>query len=379
MSDRSEKPTEQRKKKARDDGDGVRSRELNAAFSMLGGLLTLGVGSQKFVPLWGTAYAEMLIAVSRPDWNSASLLDVARIALLPVLAPVAVVMLAAFLATLISGILQSGGVQFHAGSLAIKPSRLNPGSNLKHIASTRALVRLVKSLLPAGIILMLGFIALRKLLDPMPVLSSTRLASTFAASYTLLLNAAWIMVAWAGLDYAMEWRNWNQRLRMTKQEIRQEGKESSGDPQMKARIRQIQRNMRKQRVKYDISHASVVIMNPTHFAVALEFSFETMQAPRVLAKGRDLHALEMRDEARWAGVPIIENPPLARSLYKSVEVGRSIPFELYTSVAAILAYLYQQEVEQAARNHGHAAESSAAKSIHTIPRATAGGFSTGDQ
>src|SRR5260370_20148878 len=103
----------------------------------------------------------------------------------------------------------------------------------------------------------------------------------------------------------MEWRSWNDRLKMSKQEIRDEMKEAMGNPQIKAKVRQIQRAMRKRKVKADMSRASVVITNPTHYAVALEFSFETMSAPTVLAKGRDLLAAESREEARWAGIPLI--------------------------------------------------------------------------
>ena len=133
---------------------------------------------------------------------------------------------------------------------------------------------------------------------------------------------------------------------MSKQELREEIRDAMGSPEVKGRVRQIQRAMRKRKVKADLSKASVVITNPTHYAVALEFSFETMQAPVVLAKGRDLLAAEIREEARWAGIPIIENPPLARSLYRTVEQGQSIPFELYATVAGILAYLYRQKVEE---------------------------------
>ena len=103
--------------------------------------------------------------------------------------------------------------------------------------------------------------------------------------------------------------------------------------------------MRRRRVKADVSKAAVVLTNPTHYAVALGFDFGTMDAPKVLAKGRNLLAEEIKAEARWAGVPIIENPPLARSLYRSVEVGQAIPVDLYAAVAAILAYLYRQRVE----------------------------------
>jgi len=181
---------------------------------------------------------------------------------------------------------------------------------------------------------------------PMPVMSLVRLPATFSTAYSLALDASWITLAWSALDYAVERRSWNERLKMSKQEIREEVKESMGNPQIKGRVRQIQRAMRKRKVKADMSRASVVITNPTHYAVALEFSFETMQAPTVLAKGRDLLAAEIREEARWAGIPMVENPPLARSLYKTVEPGQSIPFELYAAVAGILAYLYRQKVEE---------------------------------
>jgi flagellar biosynthetic protein FlhB len=142
---------------------------------------------------------------------------------------------------------------------------------------------------------------------------------------------------------------WNKKLRMSKQELRDELKETMGNPQVKGRIRRIQNAMRRRKVKADMSRASVVITNPTHYAVALEFSFESMLAPTVLVKGRNLHAQKIREEARWAGVPIVENPPLARSLYKSVDEGQSIPYELYAAVAGILAFLYRQQVEDAAK------------------------------
>jgi flagellar biosynthetic protein FlhB len=132
---------------------------------------------------------------------------------------------------------------------------------------------------------------------------------------------------------------------MSKQDMRDENKETEGSPQIRGRIRNLQRQARRRRVKDDVSKAAVVLTNPTHYAVALGFDFATMEAPRVMAKGRNLLAEEIKAEARWAGVPIIENPPLARSLYRSVEVGQPIPADLYAAVAAILAYLYRQRVE----------------------------------
>ena len=132
---------------------------------------------------------------------------------------------------------------------------------------------------------------------------------------------------------------------MSKQDLREEMKETEGSPQIRSRIRGLQRQMRRRKVKADVSKAAVVLINPTHYAVALGFDFALMDAPRVLAKGRNLLAKEIKAEARWAGVPIVENPPLARSLYRSVEAGQAIPVDLYAAVAAVLAYLYRQRVE----------------------------------
>jgi flagellar biosynthetic protein FlhB len=342
-----EQATPQRKKKAKEKGDGVRSRELLSAIAMLGGVLMLGATAHGFVSSWGKVYAESLRSAAVGEvngeqrWNEAI-----RKMLEPALLPVGLVLAASFTGALMAGVAQAGGVEIHPNAIEPQFSKLNPVTNLGHLFSLRSATRVMKSLVPAAAMVVLGWGALKALMLPMPVMSLVRLPATFSAAYGLALDAAWITLAWSALDYAIEWRSWSERLKMSKQEMREEMKDAMGNPQVKGRIRQIQRAMRKRKVKADMSKASVVITNPTHYAVALEFSFETMQAPVVLAKGRDLLAAEIREEARWAGIPIIENPPLARSLYKTVEQGQSIPFELYATVAGILAYLYRQKVEE---------------------------------
>ena len=161
----------------------------------------------------------------------------------------------------------------------------------------------------------------------------------------MLLAAAWLLFGWSAIDYLVEWQSRESRLKMSRQDLRDEYKETEGSPQIRGRIRSLQRQMRRRRVKADVAKAAVVLTNPTHYAVALGFDFVAMEAPKVLAKGRNLLAEEIKAEARWAGVPIVENPPLAQSLYRTVEVGQAIPVELYAAVAAILAYLYRQRVE----------------------------------
>jgi len=355
MADKgTEQATPLRKKKARERGDGVHSRELLSAMAMLGGVIMLGVLSNGFVSSFGKVYVESLRSATGVGGvggqSGEQLLSSAvRQILLPALLPVGLILAASFGGALVSGVAQSGGVQIHPAALELKFAKLNVVTNLGNLFSLRSATRVAKSLVPAAVMVVLGWGALKALMIPMPVMSLMRLPATFSAAYGLALDAAWVTLAWSGLDYAIEWRSWNQRLKMSKQEMREEIRDSMGNPQIKAKVRQIQRAMRKRKVKADLSRASVVITNPTHYAVALEFSFETMSAPTVLAKGRDLLAAEIREEARWAGIPIIENPPLARSLYKMVEPGQSIPFELYAAVAGILAYLYRQKVEERVR------------------------------
>ncbi|MGF7181240.1 EscU/YscU/HrcU family type III secretion system export apparatus switch protein [Tunturiibacter psychrotolerans] len=363
MADKgTEQATPLRKKKAKEKGDSVHSRELLSAMAMLGGIMMLGAMSNGFVADWGKVYQESLRSattnVSGLNGQSGEqLFNVAvRRILVPALMPVGLVMAASFAGALVSGVAQSGGVQIYPSAVELKFSKLNPVTNLGNLFSLRSATRLVKSLVPAAVMVVLGWGALKALMIPMPVMSLLRLPATFSAAYGLALDAAWVTLVWSALDYAIEWRSWNQRLKMSKQELREEMRDAMGNPQIKAKIRQAQRAMRKRKVKADMSRASVVITNPTHYAVALEFSFETMSAPTVLAKGRDLLAAEIREEARWAGVPIIENPPLARSLYKMVEPGQSIPFDLYAAVAGILAFLYRQKVEERVRRDRQAKE-----------------------
>jgi flagellar biosynthetic protein FlhB len=360
MSDQqTEKATPQREKKAREAGDWVRSRELLSGVAMLAGLITLGVGGDAFVVSWRQCFSRcVVIAVSGVgmDWGVRELTTAMRVALLPAVVPTAMVMGACLCAVVVVGIGQGGGVNFSVEALQPKLSRVSPASHVKNLFSMRTLARVGKSLLPAVVVGALGWRALHSLLGPMAVMSLMRLPATFQTAYGLGVKAAWVMVVWSGIDYVVEYSSWSKRLKMSKQEMKDEMKQTMGNPQVKGRVRQAQRAMRKRRAKTDMTRASVVVTNPTHYAVALEFSFETMQAPMVLTKGRDLHALDIREEAKAAGVPIVENPPLARSLYRSVEQGQAIPYELYAAVAGILAYLFREQQEAKAREEKRAAQ-----------------------
>jgi flagellar biosynthetic protein FlhB len=346
-SDRTEKASPRRRQKATEDGDRPRSRELLSAAALLAGSLMLGSAARSWTPRWKGVYQQSLGLITQHESGDALSLSIRNL-LMAGAAPCLFVMVAAAGGSLAAATAQNRGLRIHAQGVAPKWSRLNPAENAKNLLTTRALVRLGKSMIP---VLLLGIQLAHFVgaLLAMPALSLVRLPEVFADAYTLLVNTAWIMLAWSLVDYLVEWRQWESRLKMSKQEMREEFKETEGNPQMKGRIRSLQRQMRRRMLRADVKKASVVITNPTHYAVALAFDMTTMEAPKVLAKGRDLLAARIREEARWAGVPMVENPPLARSLYRSVEPGQSIPAELYSAVAAILAYLFRQEAEERMR------------------------------
>jgi flagellar biosynthetic protein FlhB len=345
--ERSEQATQHRRDKARREGDILHSRELSAAAGTLAGVIALGALGSTMLYTWRATFAAFLDLGDPRRWEPAQLeptLFAIRRLSLGVLAAPGVVMAVVAMAALGIGVLQTGGLNFHVEAIGVKFDRVNPISNIKNLFSLRAAARLAKSLFPASLLAVFAVQRIARQLT-IPPFSITRLETLGSDIYGLLLAAAWLLFGWSAIDYLVEWQSRESRLKMSKQDMRDENKETEGSPQIRGRIRNLQRQARRRRVKDDVSKAAVVLTNPTHYAVALGFDFATMEAPRVMAKGRNLLAEEIKAEARWAGVPIIENPPLARSLYRSVEVGQPIPADLYAAVAAILVYLYRQRVE----------------------------------
>jgi len=370
--ERTEQATQHRRDKASREGDILHSRELTAAAGTLAGVIALGSLGGQTLEAWRTTFASFLVLGAAAHWEPAQIeptLTAMRSLALSVLAGPSVVMAAVAIAALGVGILQTGGVTFHIEAIGFKLDRVNPVSNIKNLVSLRAAARLAKSLLPAFLLAVFAVQRIARQLT-VPPFSIARLELLSSDVYGLLLAASWLLFGWSAIDYLVEWRSRESRLKMSKQDMRDEFKETEGSPQIRSRIRGLQRQMRRRRVKDDVSKAAVVLTNPTHYAVALGFDFSTMEAPKVMAKGRNLLAEEIKAEARWAGVPIIENPPLARSLYRSVEVGQPIPVDLYAAVATILAYLYRQRVEAELRERR--ARETAARAAQAQTAAQAG-------
>jgi flagellar biosynthetic protein FlhB len=244
--------------------------------------------------------------------------------------------------------LAQGGVNFAPEALALKFERFNPVSKLGQIFSPMGLSNLLKSLLPFSAILWVAVNAVREHWETMTHASSIGLRPFASFVGSVMLEMTWksglILLAWSAVDYFLTMKKMDSDMKMTKQEVREEYKETDGNPVIKSRIRQLQRAMRKRHSLKAAATATVIVTNPTHYAIALRYETD-MPAPIVVAKGRDLLAEKIKQVGRDHGIMLVENRPLAQALYKSVEVGDSIPAKLYQAVAEILALVFRAQAE----------------------------------
>jgi flagellar biosynthesis protein FlhB len=343
--DRSEKPTAKRVRDARRKGQIARSRDVETTAQLIAVLIafawagpwmvrSLADGIRRAIERVGQ---RALITIEPTELAGVAVDGAATIA--SVVAPVA---LAAAVATIGAATLQ-GGWNVAPEALHFKWTRLSPMNGLKRLAPSQAGVNLVKTFVGLTAV---GWVALRL------VRGTVETATGFAGLepsqaallgwmqvQRLLRDAAVVFVFLAAADYGVQrWRH-GKSLRMTKQEVRDDTKLTEGSPEVKARVRRIQREMARRRMLAAVPSATVVITNPTEYAVALEYHRETMSAPKLVAKGQDLLAARIRAIAREHAVPIVENVPLARSLCRTVDVGERIPADLFGAVAEVLAYL----------------------------------------
>jgi flagellar biosynthetic protein FlhB len=270
------------------------------------------------------------------DMLSAHMLDVA-ISMIPL----------AFLMTLaaMAAPLMLGGWLFNTSSLAPKFSKLNPISGFANMFSINSLVELGKAVLKTLLVGTVAWLAIRGQMDAVMGLGVESLKTASAHSAQLLwisfITMVSALILIAALDVPYQIWNYGRKLRMTREEVKQEHKESEGDPHIKGKIRAMQRAMARRRMMAEVPTADVVVTNPTHFAVALKYTEGKMGAPKVVAKGADDVAAKIRELAREHKVPLLEAPPLARALHAHTEIGDEIPEALYTAVAEVLAYVFQ--------------------------------------
>ncbi len=252
-------------------------------------------------------------------------------------------LLLVFLAALISNYVQVGFL-FSAEAMTPKFSKINPINGFKQLASVRSLAELFKNICKLFIVGAVGYWTVVGEIDNLAPLMDQSLwqfmSYVGSISLKIIVRTCWVLIILAILDYIYQRWEYEKGLRMSKQEIKDEFKQTEGDPLLKSRIRRLQREMARKRMMAKVPQADVVITNPEHLAVAMKYDQAKMAAPVVLAKGAELVAQKIKEIARKNGVPIIENKPLARLLFKLVDVGNYIPENLYKAVAEVLAYVY---------------------------------------
>src|SRR5476649_185868 len=342
--DKTEDPTDKRVKDSREKGEIARSKELNTLVIML-------VGSAGLL-IFGGGIAEMMLELMRNNFTISRemvldqrymgimLLVSGKAALLAVIPLLIALVLAALI-----GPVSLGGFLFAAGSMAPKFSRMNPAAGIKRMFSPNALIELLKAMGKFIIILMVALAVLNKDRKDLLTIGHESLESAIIHCLQVVgWSTFWMacgLIIIAAVDVPFQLWQSHKKLLMTKQEVRDEHKDSEGRPEVKQRIRQLQREMSQRRMMAAIPQADVVITNPTHFAVALKYDPEKGGAPILLAKGNDFLALKIREIAAEHKIMLLESPALARSIYYSTELDQEIPAGLYLAVAQVLAYVYQ--------------------------------------
>ena len=340
--EKTEDPTAKRQADARKKGQIPRSTELSGAFVLLAGFWGLKMlGSSVYGEICN--YMTYIFSHMNQSIDTETVMQL-FIGIIIVLAKTAFPIMGIIMAIGLFINFMQVGVNFTTEPLGFKLDKLNPINGMGRLFSKRALVELVKSLFKIAIIGSFVYNFLKDEILQIPKLLYMDLGATLPKIADVIFLLAFKIIGvyfiLSCFDYAYQkWDNF-QSLKMSKQEVKEEFKQMEGDPQIKGKIRSKQREMAMARMMQEVPKADVIVTNPTHYAVALKYE-QGMQAPQVVAKGQDYVAQKIKETAREAGVAIVENRPLARALYASVEIGDLVPKELYKSVAEVLAYVYR--------------------------------------
>jgi flagellar biosynthetic protein FlhB len=337
-------PTQRKLEKEHEKGNFARSKEITTVGGFIAALLFLGMGEEYMIERLSRAGRFFLefdrFLDLRPD-NIGQFLIFGLYHLLPILLPLFGLI---FIAGVSSELAQIG---FRVVKNAFEPkwNRLDPAAGFKRIFSARQLMEGLKSMVKMAIFGIMIVVTVRDVLPPLTNLSQNSpqqgLRILFGFGLKLALRTSILLAFLAGFDYWFQRRQYFKKLRMSHQEFKDEMKESQGDPILKQRMRSIQMEIARKRMMSAVPKSDVVIVNPTHYAVALSYEPEKNHAPILVAKGQNYIALRIREVAEEAGVPIIENAPLARAIHKQVEVGKPIPGALFKAVAQILASIWK--------------------------------------
>jgi flagellar biosynthetic protein FlhB len=339
--ERTEDPTQKRLDDAVKKGDVAKSQEVNTWFLLAGGTLALfGFGGMAASSL-ARALAEIFASSHAINMDGRGIIHIASTLMGDVMVAVGPILIVLVLVA-IGGNMVQHRFLWTTESIAPKASRISIIAGAKRIFSKHSLVQFAKGIIKLGIVGVVIVAVVWPEIERIGLLIQGDFAMIMPVARTLslrlLMGVVAVMAVVAALDWLWTRHTWYERLRMTVHEIREEYKESEGDPTIKAKLRQIRQNRMRKRMMAEVPNATVVVMNPTHFAVALKYE-QGMAAPRCVAKGMDAIALRIRDIAEEHRIPVVQNPPLARALHKTVEIGEDIPTEHYKAVAEVIGYV----------------------------------------
>ncbi len=343
QGERTEEATQQRREDFRKRGQVAQTRELSSVLLLFCSVLMIWVMSrfffQQIFEIFQFSLGDDLVqSVRTGDFLRAGQTAVTRLTL--IVLPILVLFWAVGFA---SSVLQTGFL-YNEEALQIRWDRLDPVTGFKRLFSLRALVEGLKAVMKLTVILGIAYLLLREQLQILPKLMSFSIPQIFVflgeLMVRLMSGVGFFMLTLAGVDYLYQRWDLENEMRMTKQEVKEEVKSREGDPLIRARIKRVQRDIASRRMMDEVPKADVIVTNPTHIAVALKYD-ETMVSPKVIAKGAELIAKKIKEIAREHNIPIIENKPLARTIFKTLKVGQMIPRELYAAVAEVLSYVYR--------------------------------------
>lgn len=344
--ERTEQATTKRREEAREKGQIARSQEVVSVGILVAGLMFFYFGGAGMIAKTLDLMGSILERAGGEDLTPASVQVIITSCIAKGFGILFPLLIAVIIAAVLGNVLQFGFL-FSSESLQPKIEKISPLKGFKRLFSLRSLAELLKGVLKVFIISTVAYLIIKKEFGNLSLLTDQSTWGTFSyiggICFKILLAMTVVLVFLAGLDYAYQRWEYEKSLRMTKQEIKDEFKNTEGDPLIKARIRRIQREMAHRRMMAEVPKADVVITNPTHLAVAIKYSPEKMAAPVVVAKGADYIAEKIRNIARENDVPIIEDKPLAQVLYKMVKVNAMVPESLYKAVAEVLAFVYEQK------------------------------------
>ena len=342
--EKSEEATQQRREDFRKRGQVPQTRELASVLALLGMAGLLWALGRFFMVQVSEVLTQSLghfLPLAARDGNLVpAAAFAAKKAAFLVAPPVGILAILSVASTVLQV-----GILNNEDALELKFERLNPVEGLMRLFSLRSLVEGLKALIKLSAVVAVAAIIVRSRMSSTPALIDMSVAQIFAfagdITLRLLGGVGMFMFAIAAGDYFFQWWDLEKQMRMTKQEIKEEHKSREGDPMIKARIRRIQREMANKRMMSDVPKADVIVTNPTHIAVALQYDPATMASPKVVAKGSGTIAEKIKEIARENGVPVMENKPLARAMFKALKIGQSVPRELFTAVAQVLSYVYK--------------------------------------